>query len=375
MNRLLLVALLAALRLFALTDSLEAQTVEKEFGVLQVPGTAHPQAQIAPAPTPAPLPSGLEPAQPSATTNPYPLTPTAGPWLICAATYQGPDGFDLALQVAQQLRQEHRMTTYIYNRGDEERKAQQQEWEALKKRYPGVPLRKRTYRVVDQYAVMVGDFKDLAAASSYLSRVKKLPLPKLKLPGDRSPYEVVTYQEPNPGQKEPVIKRAYVNPFHNAMVVRNPLAPAAQTNKPKWDPFWKQLNANEEYSLLRNPKPWTLVVKEYMGARTLQPRESSSSFLSALGFGNSRGEALDACAAQAHELARFLRHQGLGLESWVLHTRYSSVVTVGGFDSPDDPELQTARQKIARLSFKSQNGGGDPIGLLPQPIPVEVPRP
>lgn len=350
----------------------------EEFGVLRTTPAAAPTATPSPAPSPASLPAGIEPARPTgAAANPFPLSAEAGAWMICAATYLGPDGAELARQLAVDLRTRHQLPAYIFNRGDEERRKQTEEWEAMKKRYPGVPLRKRTYRIQDQYAILVGGWPDFAAASAYLPKIKALPLPELKLDGGKSPYDEMTYQEPDPDKKTTVVKRARINPYTTAMVVRNPQVPAAANNRPKWDPFWKQLNAHEEFSLLRNPKPWTLVVREYMGARTLQQQQKSENgFLAALGLGGARpGEALDAAAQQAHELARFLRQPQFGLESWVLHTRYSSVVCVGGFTGPEDPELQRLQRQIAALKFSAQQGGGDPIGLMPTPMPIEVPRP
>jgi hypothetical protein len=183
----------------------------------------------------------------------------------------------------------------------------------------------------------------------------------------------MTYQEPGPDKKGNVVKRARVHPYHNAMVVRNPLTPA-DANRPKWDPFWKTLNEDEDYSLLKNPKPWTLLVKVYLGGRTMQPRSSSGGFLSALGLGGSKGESLEASAKQAQELAKFLSHQKFGFKTYVLHMRDSSAVTVGGFSGPDDPELHRVQRQLQSLKFTTQQGGADPIGLMAQPVPIEVPR-
>ncbi|MFO0877509.1 MAG: hypothetical protein U0840_09055 [Gemmataceae bacterium] len=380
MRRLLWLPLAAALGIAGLGVHALAQPGD-DFGVLKTT----PAAPAAPRTVPAgiePDPRSAAPAPAAASApahrpvNPYPLPPDVGAWMVCATTYVGPDGLNLATQVVRELREKHRLGAYIYNRGDEERRRQDEEHEALKKRYPGVQLKRKIYRVQDQYAVLVGGFKDLDAASAYLPHLKKLPAPKLELEGGKNPYEVMTYQEMDPQTKKQVTKAGLVHPFHNAMVVRNPLVPQSQANKPKWDPFWKQLNENEEFSLLKNPKRYTLVVKEYMGGRTIQQQQQTGgSFLNALGLGGSKaGEALDASAQQAHELARFLRQPAMGFTSWVLHTRYSSVVCVGGFDSPEDPEMQRLQRQITNLKFNSQ-GGADPIGLVATPIPVEVPRP
>lgn len=386
MRRLLGLAMAALVGMLGWASLASSQQGEDEFGVLKTApakSAAPASSPTTPGASPAPrnLPQGIEPntgsASPrSAPENPYPVTPDAGAWMICAATYIGPDGPVLSRQVATELREKHQLATYIFNRGDEERRKQDEEFEAMKKRYNNAPIRKKIYRVQDQYAVLIGGFKDFESASAFLPKVRKMAPPKLQLEEGKNPYEVMTYQDVDPETKKQVTKSALVNPYSNAMVVRNPAAPPDSKNKPKWDPFWKQLNAHEEYSLLKNPSKMTLVIKEYMGARTLQQQQTSSTFLNALGLGGSRpGEHLDGAAQQAHELARFLRQPSIGMTSYVLHTRYSSVVTIGGFENPDDPEMQRLARMITNLKFSTKNGGNDPIGLLPSPIPVEVPRP
>jgi hypothetical protein len=308
--------------------------------------------------------------------NPFPLCPEAGPWLICAAHYSGVDAPELARQVAVLLRNKHRMKAWIMNYGAEERRKQQEEWERLQKQYPGVPIPRRGVRIQEHCAVLVGPFSDMDSASKSLKSVRSLPMPELKLEGGKLPYETIVVSVPDPDRKTSTLKRAPVNPFSNAMVVRNPTIPLEKGSKPRWDPAWKKFNANEEYSLLNNPQPWTLLVKEYTAGAVFQSRgEQSSGFLQMLGLGgNSRGEALNACAMQAHELARLLRSPNLGFKAYVLHTRTSSVVTVGGFSGPRDPELQRVQQRLAALKF-STSDRSDPIGLLPNAVPIEVPRP
>ncbi len=376
MRRLLWLPVAAALGVLAVGGRAPSQQ-DDNFGVLKT-SPATPPAAGRPS-QPAGLPSGVVPAAPAARpVNPFPLTADAGAWLICATTYVGPDGANLAQQVALELRNKHGLMAYIFNRGDEERAQQEREYQErlrrLREQSPGATLPRKFYRVQDQYAVLVGGFKDFAAAGAYLPALKKLPPPALKLDGGRSPYELMTYQEIDPNTQKEVTKAARVHPYHHAMVVRNPLVPQA-SDKPKWDPLWKKLNADEEYSLLKNPKPYTLLVKEYVGPRSVQPQKGGGGLMSALGLGSQAGEALDATARQAHELARFLRHPNNGLQAWVLHTRNSSMVCIGGFDGPGDAEFQRLKSRVSTLRFTPKNGGADPVGLLTEPVPMEVPRP
>jgi hypothetical protein len=363
---------------------------EADFGVLRdgpppatprLPAGAVPAAPLPAGAAPAAgLPVGAVPAGPAAAPAPaptlFPIGPEAGPWCICAAHYSGPEAAELARQVALELRNKHRLPAYIMNHGDQERARFEAEQKAFYDRNPHLPRRSRTIRVQEQCAVLIGGFKDFDAASAYLSTVRKLPMPELKLDGGKPVYDTINFYEPDPQSKRTVVRPYALNPFSSAMVVRNPTLPLPRAPQRKFDPIWKTLNADEEYSLLKCPRPWTLLVKEYTGASVIQSQQAKpSSFLGLLGFGDGKSaDRLGATAMQAHELARVLRDRRLGFEAYVLHTRTGSVVTVGGFDGPDDPALLRMQQRLAALKFGKQ-GGGDPIGLLSQPLPAEVPRP
>src|SRR5262249_30218896 len=162
------------------------------------------------------------------------------------------------------------LNAYIFNYADQERLKQREELERLKKLYPGVPWRRRTVRVDEQCAVLVGGYKDFESASDALKDVKRLPVPELKLGGGKSPYDEMALHVPNPEKKVTEVQRAKLNPYASAMVVRNPTVPAPPKPVVKFDPFWKQLNADEEYSLLKCRKNYTLVVKEYHGGTVVQ---------------------------------------------------------------------------------------------------------
>ena len=346
-----------------------------------------PQLRMTPAtPPPTGLPRGMDPDRvvPSRTSaepapvpvpNPYPLPTNARPWMICGATYLGPDGAELARQLALELRTKHRLTSYIYNRGDEERRKQEAEYKERLQNAHGAPIRRKFVRVVDQYAVLIDGFPDMPSATAYLPKIKAMPMPTLALANGKTPYDTVRIEEPDHQTKQMITKLAKVNPFHNAMVVRNPALAGTTANRSKFDPFWKELNAGEPHCVLDNPKKYTLLVKEYTGARLVQSQMQSSGFLNALGLGGNNGSTLDAAERQARELVRVLRSPQLGFQAWVLHTRQTSAVFIGGFDSMDDPEFHRLERQLIPLKFTNKQGGADPIGLMQNPVFVEVPRP
>lgn len=369
MKRMLVLPLVAA----ALASQARSQPGDDFDSVLRTT-----PSQTAPARQATPTPGGLQPlhqAEDAPPPNPFPLPADAPQWMICAAAFSGPDGAELARQVCVELRQKG-YSAYVFNRGDEERKRQEEEWQRLKAASFGAPVRKRMVRIVDNYAVLIAGWPDFRSASEKLSSIKELPMPVLRLPNGRPAYDVQAFQDRD-GSGRPVTRHGRVNPYHSAMVTRNPLATHQTASKPKFDPFWKRLNENEEYSLLASRGKFTLLVKEYSGARTMEEPTKAQGLLETLGLKGKANDTLDAAGAQAHELAKFLRDPKLGFKAFVLHTRNSSVVTVGEFSGPDDPDMQRVLRQLAALKFGSERGGGgaDPIALMPSPLPVEVPRP
>jgi len=296
----------------------------------------------------------------------YPVTPQSGTWLVCAASYTGSDGKELARQRVHWIRTKYNAPAFTYNRADEERKR-------LNDEYAQRGVRK-SVRIEDQFAVFVGGYNDIETASKAREVIRKWPLPDLKLDSGKSAYDLEVTQEFGPKGAGKQESKA-VNPFLSAIPIRNPLV-AKQTATSSADyAFMKKLNDGEEFSLLANPKPWTLAVKQYMGASVVTDQPVKEGVWDRL-FGNSKGEALDAGERQAHEMARVLRK--LGFQAWVLHAKQTSVVTIGGFDAIDDPEMEKTRLRLTQLTQQivaSSANKSDPLGLFASPPPMQVPRP
>jgi hypothetical protein len=298
----------------------------------------------------------------------YPITPQVGPWLICAAHYSGPEAPEFARQMVQWLRLRGQ-PAYVFNRADEKRMRENKEEEEKARAYPG--YRPRRTRVEEQCVVLIGGFASPEAANAALKSVRGLPMPEVRLPSGAPAFDRIIDTEQKPDSLQ-VLKEKQLNPFQTAFVTHNPTIP--QTPRPKFDPAWVKLNANEDYSLFKCPQPYTLVVRMYAGlSQTVSSEATSGGFLDKLWGGKKDSEMLNAAAYNAHELARALRK--LHFDAYVLHTRTSSVVTVGGFASDSDPKMDTVRQQLAALhdAFVSANQK-DPLELISPPPPMAVPR-
>jgi hypothetical protein len=301
----------------------------------------------------------------------YNITPEAGPWVICATCYTGEEAASLAHQTVLQLRSRDNLRAYVHNFSAQLRQQQQEYTQELTRDMPGVP--KRTIRVEDQYGVLIGGFKDIDSARAALEKVKQLqpPTPVLKN-GQVYERNLYLHEKDKPDGK---MYTGKLNPFANSFVARNPTVPHEKPNQEAFDPFWKQLNADESYSLLENKHLWTLVIKQYQGLNVVAPKEEGSSLLQKLGLGDDSGKLINAAGMNAHNMAEALRK--MKFEAYVLHTRNSSLVTIGGYDAPDDPKLLQMQQTIMSHSKHSANPG-DPnaqMELFVQPMPMKVPRP
>lgn len=312
--------------------------------------------------------TGLGLAAPALPSNQVPpLGPESGNWLVCCASYTGPEAVDMANQCAMIIRSRDHLPAYVINYGEQERKKRTAEIEQELKLNPDARMPRRTTRIPDQCAVVVGGFATIDAARTALDKIKQLAAPEIKLSEGKVNSDVVSLYVPVPG-KGVEIRRETVNPFTRSFVTRNPTVPNTVPPAPKVDPFLKKLNSEETYSLLRSSKKWTLVVKDYRGATMVQPTANgapSSGFLEKIGFAKN-SDTLNACGMQAHETARVLRK--LEFDAYVLHTRTNSMVTIGGFDREDDPKMQQVAAHLARLNL-------GPLDLNPKPIPMEIPRP
>lgn len=343
--------------------------------------------------------------QPAPELAEYEVTPAAGPWLICATSYLDDsttgrhNAAQLALRMVQEIRAKYQLPAYVYNRSAVERQKQQEEirlkrqQQAEQFRRMGLNpadaamLRIRTVKIEDQFAVLVGGYRSMEAAREALDDfrrraakdppskelcpsvfVQDLGDPKDKPPPSRS--GILSFLKADPERETRLVAGKLVNPFQTAFVTHNPTVPLEKPEAQP-DPFLKELNAHESYSLLKCKKPWTLVVKDFRGASVAQPLGESGGFLEKIGFGKS-SDLLGAAGLQAHELARVLRQWNF--EAYVLHTRYYSLVTVGGYDRLDDPKLQQMQRQLANLKLKGVDPRQPPL-LYAHPVPMEVPRP
>lgn len=306
------------------------------------------------------------------------VTPDVGEWMILICSYQGDKRHAWARQMVAELRgPNYRLPAYVFNYGREARLAEEkrnQEFKELQRKYlldlgiddPKAKIRVRKITIKEEAGVLVGGYKDMATARRALDEIRKLKAP------DPERVELdkafTAYRDKKTGKERE--HWVYVNPFHRAFVVRNPTI-KREAAKPQLDlALLQRLNASEEFSLLKCPKKVTLVVKEFRMPASFE-REGDGKLPWQSGAVDITGGE-DLAGKNAHLLAKALRSMNPPLEAYVLHTQYSSIVTVGAFDSVQDPRIRVLRERMAQL--QNSDPEWQRLRMYPSAPPMLVPR-
>lgn len=315
----------------------------------------------------------------------------------------GPSARVLAETLAGQIREIHRVQAFLYEYISDERKAEaaaiaaerergrqfaaqlrerqrQSELQGMEFLESDNRIRFKMINYRDQIAVLVGGFNTDQDARRALDKVRTWPAPKQTILMDGA---VVS----NPVGNQARVETGYLNPYLSATVAPNPLIPhELQPASTHSDPFIVKFNEGCPYNLFKATKEWTLAVKSFNVPVQIVGKDTDTTAMRK--SGPTKGaNALAAGAIQAESMAKMLREmkgptgQSLGLESFVLHTRNSSIVTVGQFDSPNDPALAQIQKILTsfKLNVSEDKMGIKPVGNAPtlldaQTVPVRIPK-
>jgi hypothetical protein len=393
----------------SLVGALAAHTaVNAQFAAER--GTPPPAQPAAPMPRTVPVQqpaappvqqSAASPAQSTPSAHPLYVRPEVGGWMICVKSYTGPEAQQLAEQMANEIRQTYKAGAYLFEWGDEERQKEQQRRERIKQEmakeyapflaiqreqrakaeregiaFIPTPAKVRLGKIEypEQWAVLVGGFKDMKSARAALDTVRQWQPPRNTKLLDRAVIAPTSNQQVQG-------EGAYINPFATAMVVPNPAIRRSEPGQPPpIDPALVELNQAEDLSLLKARKKWTLIVKRFNVPTQIQSKKGDVSFVDKLFSGDKPARMLEATARQARALAQALRDSKMKphpFEAFVLHHRTESFVTVGQFDSPDDPAMAQMWQILSGMTFKIEYKDGRPPEtkrMFDAIIPMQVPQ-
>jgi hypothetical protein len=308
----------------------------------------------------------------------YTLTKQRGPWMILVTTFHQTGEADTPLegktpeQAAKELVLELRQLglpayVHVHQTGD----IRVTTTDRIGRSETRKILHRRT-----SVAVLAGNYGaiDDTVAQDSLKWVKKL--------NPKCLQEGVVYA-PTPGRP---------GPLAGAFLVPNPLLSDEELATRERDPLLVQLNSGERYSLYECGGKYTLLVARFYGKQvTLKAGEKEPGILDFL-----KDNDLDNAALGARELVTVLRGKYdvspagnfNNVEAYIWHDRHESVVTVGSFDSPQDPRIQkylavfgpqfnpqTGTTETAHFAVANFRKGGAHAMWLFEPNPQILPVP
>ncbi len=194
---------------------------------------------------------------------------------------------------------------------------------------------------------------------------------------DRKAQQTLAYIKtvhPKSWQKSGIYRRTpgRPGPLSGAFLTINPQLSPEEVQSRKRDPLLLKLNSGSEFSLLENEGRYTLVVATFFGKAqtkigTRRIEEASRHF--------KVGRTLDQAGENARQLVALLRSKatarrvrreflpalrGSQFDAYVYHGRYRSLVTVGSFDSPHDPQIANLKNLFS-AKMKRNAGTGQEV--------------
>ena len=244
----------------------------------------------------------------------YPLTSKHGPWMIKVVTlFEEPEHQELPIanELVYQLRKKG-IPAYTHRQSEESENIESVDRQG----------RTRNKKMTSHRGMVA------VLAGNYQAPEDKVPQQTLKYIKDRktfNPEMVVTWK----GKDTPVPLQ-----ISKAFLVKNPLLAADEPANRYRDPLVLKLNSGQDHSLFENKGKYTVVVASFFGkSKVVQAKFQEFENM----FSDRSKVSLDKAAQESWNLMTTLRK--MGIEAYVFHDRYKSIVTVGSFNSAKDPEI------------------------------------
>lgn len=280
----------------------------------------------------------------------YPVTKEHGPWMIFVASFHKP-GVDrpdeleqdredesVARDAAQKLVLELRskgVPAYIFELQKKREEVQTRD------RFGNQQVR-RTLADDTQISVLAGNYPSINndIAEKTLEWIKHYNPESF---GDKARFRVT------PGRQ---------GPLAGAFLTINPLLSRDEVNARTIDPelvkLLKKLNANNEYPITQCGGDYTLIIKEFRGRSGMKSNSAIAGSWDEKAILKA-GESLGKAGYDAWRLCTALRNRGI--EAYLWHEEFRSVVTVGAFSSPKDAGIAAYRKRFgAEMQRDPQSG-------------------
>ncbi|MGA2064120.1 MAG: hypothetical protein ABSG86_04085 [Thermoguttaceae bacterium] len=317
-----------------------------------------------------------------------------GPWMIMACSFSGEGARQQAHDLVLELRKRYKLPAYSH-------KVQFKLDDPNGPGGPRGPVRWQYRRfaehpedgkdgAIQEYAVLVGNYPAIndPEARRDLQKIKYLEPDCLNVDRGNPTFQTLAalrhiqedIKEHVPGGNGDNRRKG---PMGHAFITTNPLLPSDYyAPKGTVDELVLRMNRGVTHSLLDCQGKYTVQVAHFTGTTVFDQRG-----IEALATGKRQLQStLTKAAQQAHDLTEALRMKGY--DAYEFHDRFSSIVTVGSFDSvgmplPDGKVEIDPRVHAIMKVFGGQAAGSSGvqtvqavvgIPLDPQPLPVEVPK-
>ncbi|MFO0888416.1 MAG: hypothetical protein U0790_04625 [Isosphaeraceae bacterium] len=291
-----------------------------------------PNATSLPEPTPADEIAAPSIELPNAPIEPWLLTKEAGPFMVLAKTFRGPESERMALALAMELRNRFGLPAYILRSKDfpgrsNIRGIPPTSDPQVVQASVSVPEKYRTY---DEAAVLVGNEKTEKDAAVLLHKVKKI--------------------KPDCLNGMPHLFK-WREGLSMALRTTNPYIPAQQLYPHKHDRLIVQMNQGPR-SIAHCPGQFSLQVAEFTGRSTFNDKDDRFLGLTSLSLKKSPlATAADDAERLADKLSKNAEFQRLGQPVYVYHDRAASRVYVGAFSSHNDSNAVDVRDALLKMAI------------------------
>lgn len=301
-----------------------------------------------------PAPNSIDDAKsaiplPTGPIEPYMLTKEHGPFMVLAYSFRGPDAPRQALALVLELRSKYKLPAYIL----------------LPKKFPGrsiirgVPPQAPQFamkddvglpeliRTLDEAAVMVGNEKTTKDAFDLMNKIKKI----------------------HPECIDGVPQMWHVRKgkgLSRAIATANPFVPAEELFARQPDVMLATMNGGP-HNIRNCPGRYTLQVANFTGRSAfVEKNESSAGLMSGfLAEKSPLATAADDAERLAEALSRDKEIQKLGCQPYVYHDRFSSRVTLGSFNVPNDPNAQRLHDRLREIAVDLNNRRVTDVMIVP----------
>jgi hypothetical protein len=335
--------------------------------------------------------------------KPYALAESNGPWMIMCTTFHGEDAEQKAHKLVLELRSQYKLSAFMHKQSYDYK---QRGLQGIGLNPDGTP-KSMTYarqEKFDEIAVLVGDFRSVDDPEGRKTlKMLKSAEPECMKVAKKSEAAGNSFDDLR-HKAEQVMGGGLAKgpgPLGMSFLTTNPLLPKDYYAPQGIDKFVVDLNKGVEHDLLSCKGRYSVKIATYTGKVTIDQLKIHDIERGGHDWFHSdanKEDPLHVAGQKAHALAEELRKQGV--EAYEFHDRYSSIVTVGSYDSVGTPqsdgkiEINPAMYEIMKTYGPDQSAvmSGQagmtgravkitlegkknvPVLLDLQPTPVEVPR-